>query len=315
MQFDVAAFGELVIDLVPVASPQGLVFDAKPGGAPGNVAAGVARLGLAAAMLSKVGDEALGAAVLEALAACGVDTRAVVRARGEKTPLAVVSVAADGERDFTLYRENCADATYAAHEVSLDVVRAARILHVGTLSLAAPTSAAAHRAAMRCALDTGNRISADPNFRPAFWRDRNAMRQAGLELAAAAHILKVSDEELAFLTGIAEIPAAVRSLWHSSLIAVAVTKGPAGADLFTEERRISVPGFTVRAVDTVGCGDAFTAAFLAGLLEAGPGEMGDSALETIGVRACAAGAIIAMSSGAMESMPTRTAIDTFLRSQ
>jgi fructokinase len=141
------------------------------------------------------------------------------------------------------------------------------------------------------------------------------MRQAGREVAAAAHIIKVSEEELAFLTGIAEIPAAVRSLWHSGLIAVAVTKGPGGADLFTAERRISVPGFAVRPVDTVGCGDAFMAAFLAGFLEAGPGEICDSALQTIGVQACAAGAIMAMSSGAMESMPTRTMIDTFLRSQ
>lgn len=315
MQFDVAAFGELVIDFVPVASAQGLFFAAKPGGAPGNVAAGVARLGLSAAMLSKVGDEALGAAVLEALAVCGVDTGAVIRARGEKTALAVVSVAADGERDFALYRENCADSNYAADEVALHVVRASRVLHVGTLPLAAPTSAAAQRAAMRSALRAGNRISADPNFRPAFWRDRAAMRQAGLEVVAAAHIVKLSEEELALLTGTADAQTAVRSLWHPGLIALAVTRGAAGADLFSEHDHVSIPGFQVHAVDTVGCGDAFMAAFLAGLLEAGTGDIGATALRGIGVRACAAGAIMAMSSGAMESMPTRAAIEAFLRSR
>src|SRR3712207_6006103 len=140
MRFDVAAMGELVVDLVPVAAPQGLVFAAKPGGAPGNVAAGAARLGVSAAMLSKVGGRPLGAALLEALASSGVDTSGVVQAPDRNTALAVVSVGADGEREFALYRENCADSTYAAEEVPLDIVRAARILHVGSLALAAPIS-------------------------------------------------------------------------------------------------------------------------------------------------------------------------------
>jgi fructokinase len=168
---------------------------------------------------------------------------------------------------------------------------------------------------MRCARDAGHWISADPNLRPAFWRDQDAMRSAGLEIVAAAQILKVSAEELAILTGIAGFEAAVRSLWHPGLIALAVTKGADGADLFTAQHHVAIAGFPVRAVDTVGCGDAFMAAFLAGMLQASPGEIDESALRTMGTQACAAGAIIAMSAGAMESMPTRAAIQEFLHSR
>ena len=138
-RFDVVALGELVIDLVPVSETGSRqLFAAKPGGAPGNVAAGIARLGLSAAMLSKVGPGSLGDLLIDTLAAAGVHTGAIARSTAETTALAVVSTGPDGERDFVLYREGCADASYAAEEVALDVVRASRLLHVGSLSLATP---------------------------------------------------------------------------------------------------------------------------------------------------------------------------------
>lgn len=96
MRFDVAALGELVIDMVPVAGAGGRLFAAKPGGAPGNVAAGVARLGLRAAMLSNVGPGHLGDLLITALAQAGVETRGIVRALVETTALAVVSTSPPG---------------------------------------------------------------------------------------------------------------------------------------------------------------------------------------------------------------------------
>jgi fructokinase len=125
-----------------------------------------------------------------------VDTGAVVCAADRNTALAVVTVAADGDRDFFFYRENCADADYGPEEVSLEVVRSSRFLHVGSLWLSAPRSAAAQRRAIEYARDAGIRISVDPNFRPAFWAEQAAMRDAGLEVLAAADVLKVSQDEL-----------------------------------------------------------------------------------------------------------------------
>jgi fructokinase len=304
----------LVIDLVPLPSPAGLHFDAKPGGAPGNVVAGIARLGLASAMLSKVGGEAFGTAVVQALRTAGVDTRALVRAAGQNTTLAVVTLTAEGDRDFFFYRENAADTTYQPDEVALDLVEQSRILHIGSLSLGTPVSASAQRRAVQAARDSGTLISADPNFRAAFWRDPDAMQVAGREVLAAANFAKLSTEELQGISGVADIVSAVRAVWHPDLIALAVTKGEEGADLFTAQDHVSVPGFQVQVVDTVGCGDAFMASFLAGFLEAGLKPVDRRTLEAIGLRACAAGAVMATVPGALESMPTRQDIDALLRS-
>ena len=108
--FDVVALGELVVDLVPALNADGQpCFIPKPGGAPGNVAVGVARLGGRAAMLSKVGDEAFGRLLVATLANNGVSTDGVLTTQEGNTSLAVVTVDADGERDFILYRKGCAD--------------------------------------------------------------------------------------------------------------------------------------------------------------------------------------------------------------
>lgn len=133
-----------------------------------------------------------------------------------------------------------------------------------------------------------------------------------METVRAAALVKSSQAELALLTGLAATAEAVRSLWHPAMIAFAVTEGAAGAHLFTERDAVSVSGFKVDAVDTVGCGDAFMAATLAGLLERDFAPLDRGALQAIGARSCAAGAIMATRSGALEVMPTRAEIDLFL---
>jgi len=313
MRFDVTAFGELVIDMVParVAGKERL-FVAKPGGAPGNVAAGVARLGLSAAMLSKVGPGHLGDLLIGTLAQAGVETRGIVRAAVETTALAIVSVDAEGERDFVLYRDGCADSSFAADEVALDVVRRSRVLHVGSLSLATPPSAAAQRLAIATAIEAGALVSADVNFRPAVWRDHEAMLATGRDAIASADIVKVSEEELHALAATHDTIAAARAIWHPRLKVLAVTRGSRGAELFTGRSYCQVPGFEVSVVDAVGCGDAFMAALLTGLLETDLTALDEGTLFEIGRFACAAGAVIAGVVGAMEHMPRREDIAPLL---
>ena len=313
IQFDVVAFGELVIDMIPAESKSGnLLFTARPGGAPGNVAAGVARLGLRAAMLSKVGPGSLGSLLIETLARAGVDTHGIARSQVDPTALAVVSVNSNGESDFMLYRDGCADSRYEPDDLALDIVRACRVLHVGSLSLASPLSAQAQRLAVRTARDAGALISADVNFRPAIWRNLDAMHATGREAIAGADIVKVNAEELSALTSATDTPTAVRSLWHGSLKIFAVTHGAGGAELFTAYGHVSVPGFPVKVADTVGCGDAFMAALLAGLLQTDPTTPSEDDLHAIGRAACAAGAVIARVVGAMEHMPRQQDIATFI---
>src|SRR6185437_6191899 len=143
-RIDVAALGELVVDLIPARAADGSACLApKPGGAPGNVAVGVARLGGHAAMLSKVGDDAFGRLLIETLTANGVGTEAVLTTQAGATSIAVVTVAPDGEREFLIYRKGSADSIYAAEDVAADVIRSARILHVGSLWLGEPICGAA----------------------------------------------------------------------------------------------------------------------------------------------------------------------------
>jgi fructokinase len=164
---------------------------------------------------------------------------------------------------------------------------------------------------MALAQAAGILISVDPNLRPLLWESREAMIAAAREVVAAANILKIGEDELQIITGIADADAALESVWHEGLRVVAVTRGAAGARVLTRDANVTVPGIAVKVVDTTGCGDSFMAAFLTGLLDS---EMDLSAgnLAAIGRFACAAGAITATAPGGMDAMPTRTALLSFM---
>ena len=311
--FDVVALGELVIDLVPAPNADGQPsFVPKPGGAPGNVAVGVARLGGRSAMLSKVGDEAFGRLLVATLTGYGVSTEGVLTTREGNTSLAVVTVAADGERDFILYRKGCADTTYSATEVATDIIRGSRILHVGSLLLAEPVSAAAQRRAVRTAREAGVLVSVDVNLRPSLWRDEQEMRAVALEASEEADILKVSKEELTIMTGVGDVEEGLARLWRPRRRLTAVTFGPRGALVATAERQAWAPGFAVSVVDTVGCGDAFTASLLTDLAASAADIESVTGLTALARRACAAGALAATAAGAMEGLPTAHRRDALL---
>ncbi|GAB0114331.1 carbohydrate kinase family protein [Acidisoma sp. C75] len=312
MGFEVVSLGELLIDMVPLpAEPGALNFAAKPGGAPGNSAVGLARLGRSVAMLSKVGNDAFGRLLTSTIAASGAATDHIVVSPTHLTGMAVVTLDAEGDRDFLFYRHDCADANYAPEDVPAGVIEAASILHVNSLVLASPVSAAAQRHALRLARQAGILISADPNLRPLLWQDRQEMIAAAREVIAAADILKIGEDELAIITGIAEPEAALASLWHPKLRVAAVTAGSRGGTIVTAEHRVPFAGIAVKVVDTTGCGDSFMAAFLAGLIESGM-DLAAPSLARLGRFASAAGAMTATAPGGMDAMPSRAALEAFL---
>lgn len=310
---DVVSIGELLIDLVPLPGTDGSMrFVAKPGGAPGNVAVGVARLGGRAAMLTKVGEEAFGRLLVQTLRDNGVCTDGIRTTSRRRTGLAVVTLTDEGDRDFFFYRDGCADSDLSPDELDQAILRSARVFHVGSLFLAQPTSASAQRRAVETARAEGIIVSADPNLRVHLWPDPAPMLAAGHEVIRAAHVVKVSDEELAMLTGTQDIEKGVRALWHPDLKVVAVTRGPQGVEMFTEGEHCAVGGFAVTTVDTIGCGDAFMAMLLTELAARDFRLEGKAALETVARHACAAGALTATRTGGMESLPDRAAIGQFL---
>ena len=314
MVWDVACLGDLVVDLVPHSVHEGQwLYAPHPGGAPGNVAVGLARLGRKALMLAKLGDEAFGHMIAATLVRQGVDTAGLSFTAAAKTRLSIVTLDDAGDRDFIFYGDSPADLLISADDILPAFVEDTAILHLGGLLMAGPQSSAAQEKAIGMARAFGRLISVDPNFRPSLWADHGAMLQAGRHLVAVAAIVKLSEEELLALSPGQSIESAARALWHDGLKLMAVTLGAAGAVMFTVDRTFTCGGFPVAAVDTTAAGDAFMAALLAGLLDIGMDLTAEDRLASILRSACAAGALAATGKGAMESLPTPEEIAHLLR--
>ena len=316
---DVICLGELLIDFVPTVTPTSLVdapaFKKAPGGAPANVAVGLARLGVSSAFMGKVGDDPFGHFLADTLAAAGVDVGTLRFTAQARTALAFVSLRADGEREFMFYRHPSADMLLTPDDIDEGVLQAAKALHFGSISLIGEPSRSATLHAIAIARAAGGLISCDPNLRLALWPDRAAAR-AGLLLAIGqAQLIKISDDELRFLTGSDDPSAARRELWHDGLELMVVTLGSAGSVYFTRDHEGVVVGFSVTAVDATGAGDGFVAGLLHGVI-ADRGVTGDPArLRDLCSFANAVGALTTTERGAIPALPTRDRVEALLARQ
>ncbi|MCS7255686.1 MAG: PfkB family carbohydrate kinase [Thermomicrobium sp.] len=312
--FDVVSCGELLIDFVALRRGVRLVdapaFRRAAGGAPANVAVGVVRLGRRAAFLGQVGDDDFGHYLAETLARAGVDVRGLRFSPDARTALAFVSLRADGERDFLFYRHPSADMLWRPEDVDRAVASATRIFHFGSISLIEEPARSATLVAMETAREHGARLSYDPNLRLALWPSPESARAGMLRGLEHAEIVKLSREELAFLTGSSD-PAAARQLWHERLQLLVVTLGAAGCAYLTPQEEGEVPGFTVPVVDTTGAGDGFVAGLLVGLLEQGL-DWSKRAVEQALRLANAVGALVCTRRGAIPALPTRRQVQRLL---
>jgi fructokinase len=312
----VLALGELLIDFVPeqrgVTLAEARTFLKAPGGAPANVAVGVARLGVSSGFIGKVGDDPFGHHLADVLREAGVDVSQVRFDAEARTALAFVSLTAEGERDFMFYRHPSADMRHRPDEIDDAVVRAASILHVGSISLIGESSALATRHAVRVAREAGTLVSYDPNLRLPLWPSAEAAAEGIRSLLPLVDVIKVSDEEVAFLTGSDDL-AAARELRPATCSLLLVTRGDAGVDYLLPDGEGSVPGFEVEIHDTTGAGDAFTAAVLAALARSPDLTRDRAALEATLRRANAFAALTITRPGAIPAMPSRERLEAFLR--
>ena len=311
--------GELLIDFVPTVTGTGLTdapaFIKAPGGAPGNVAVGLARLGVQSAFMGKVGDDAFGHFLADTLAEAGVDVGPLRFSSEARTALAFVSLRADGEREFMFYRHPSADMLFTPREVDMDAIGRAKLLHFGSISLIGEPSRSATLYAVDAARAAGGLVSYDPNLRLPLWPDADAARKGLLLGLSKAHIVKLSDDESEFLTGLSDLKAACQALWHEDLKLMVVTRGRAGCVYFTPNFTGMVESFTVEAVDATGAGDGFVAGLLQGLL-ADPTLIQDEArLRELCRFANAVGALATTERGAIPALPDRERVRDFLNSR
>ncbi|MFO1423362.1 MAG: PfkB family carbohydrate kinase [Candidatus Competibacteraceae bacterium] len=316
---DAICLGELLIDLVPTVTGAGLIdapaFVKAPGGAPSNVAVGLARLGVSSAFMGKVGDDAFGHFLADTLAEAGVDVSPLRFSTEARTALAFVSLRADGEREFMFYRHPSADMLFNPQEVDIQAIQRAKLLHFGSISLIGEPSRGATLHAVDAARAAGCLISYDPNLRLPLWPDANAARDGMLLGLGKAYVVKLSDDESEFLTGIGDPQTACRALWREELKLMVVTRGRAGCVYFTPEFSGEVASFAVEAVDATGAGDGFMAGLLQGLL-ADPGAFRDEArLRELCRFANAVGALTTLQRGAIPALPERERVWNFLGSR
>ena len=260
------SIGEALIDMIP--SRVGCSFDEVPafsprvGGAPANVCAAVARLGGRSALLSQLGDDPFGHKIARVLAGCGVELSHLEFTGKASTALAFVSLAENGERTFSFCRKPSADLLYAPEQIDPGWFSQAFALHFCSVSLVESPMREAHKAAIAAARQAGALVSFDPNLRFPLWPDREALYRTVWEFLPQADVLKVSDEELEFLTGTTDIEKALPKLFTGHVQLVVYTCGSAGAYAYTRTARGFAAVKPVKAVDTTGAGDGFIGSFL-----------------------------------------------------
>jgi fructokinase len=313
---DVVTLGELLIDFVPTVSGVTLLeapaFKKAAGGAPANVAAGLAKLGISCSFFGKVGDDAFGHFLQQTLDDVGVDTSSLVFSTQARTALAFVSLTAEGEREFMFYRHPSADMLYSPEEVAYEHLKTAKIFHFGSISLISEPSRSATLAALATARENGIFVSYDPNLRLALWPDAAAAKSGMMSVWDNADIIKVSGDELEFLTGLSEIEQAVKALWTDNLRLMVVTLGKTGCAYFTAKFHGEVAGFQVTPVDTTGAGDGFVAGLLKGLLTYPQAWHDEAQLRKACRLANAVGALTTTARGAIPALPTLEQVNSFL---
>lgn len=314
-QLDVLALGELLIDMV--AEDTGDLIDATSfhkaaGGAPANVAVGIVRLGYKAGFIGCVGDDPFGRFLRQTLEREDVDTDGLFTTKQAPTTLALVSRAASGERDFQFYRSPGADTLLDTSMIGDDLLQRAKILHVGSLSLTHEPARSATLHAIARAQELGLMISVDPNLRAPLWDgDLERAHREISSLIAHANILKISEEELAFITGASAISTGIAHLWHDDLHLVIVTMGNEGCWFRSRNDEGRIEGFVVKAIDTTGAGDSFVAGVLSMLLDLRVDitNPDPAALRQALRLANAAGALTTTGIGAIPALPSKEAVE------
>jgi fructokinase len=318
---DIVCLGELLVDMFPAELGRRLVevsaFRPKPGGAPANVAVAATRLGAQSAFIGKVGDEAFGHHLAEILRQEGVDVRGMRYDKEARTGMAFIAKPDENTAEFVFYRNPGADMRLRAEELDRDLLQESRAFHFGSLSLEQEPSRSATLQAARIAHEAGALISFDVNYRPTLWSSPDEAYEQVMATIPHVDLLKVNEVELALLAGSEDLDTATKTLLELGPDLCVVTLGPDGSYFRVNEGSKSVPPFTVRTVDAVGCGDAFVAGMLCQLVIDADwrAQLTVARMREILRYANAVGALTALKQGVIPSLPTAAMVEEFVNQQ
>ncbi|KAG8390281.1 hypothetical protein BUALT_Bualt01G0067300 [Buddleja alternifolia] len=315
----VVCFGEMLIDFVPTVSGVSLAeapsFKKAPGGAPANVSVCIAKLGGSAAFIGKVGEDEFGRMLADILKENKVDNSGVRFDHQARTALAFVTLRSDGEREFVFFRNPSADMLLRESELDVNLVKKASIFHYGSISLIEEPCRSTHLAAMDIAKKSGSLLSYDPNLRLPLWPSEDAARKEIMAIWDQADIIKISEDEISFLTE-GDDPnddnVVLKKLFHPNLRLLLVSEGKAGCRYYTKQFKGRVSGVKVKPVDTTGAGDAFMGAVLYCLASDVNLIEDEKRLREALFFANACGALTVTQNGAIPALPTKEAVQEIM---
>ncbi|CAL0328482.1 unnamed protein product [Lupinus luteus] len=264
----VVCFGEMMMNLVPtvegVSLAEALAYKKSPTGATANVAVGISRLGCSTAFIGKVGKDEFGYMLSDILKQNGVDNSGLLFDENARTGLTFYQLKSDGEHEFMFYRNPSADMLLRPAEIDIKLIK--KVIEIDMkndciIVIHCQTATAA----MNVAKMSGSILSYAPNIALPLWPSPEAARESIMGIWNYADIIKVSEEEIRFLTQ-GDDPyddkVIMKKLYHCNLKLLLVTEGAHGCRFYTKDFKGKVSGFEVEAVDTTGAGDSFTSGFL-----------------------------------------------------
>jgi fructokinase len=315
----VLCLGEVLYDLL--ADQPGLPLEAVeswtpyPGGAPANVACGLAKLGTPTGFIGCVGRDRQGEALVQVLQDAGVDSTGIQRHPNAPTRRVYVVRSQANDRSFAGFGDRAttefADAHLQASQLPVPLFEQAEYLVLGTLEMAYLESRGAIARALQLADEAFVKIVLDVNWRPVFWTHPDSAPALIHDLIARADFLKLSEEEAEWLFSTTDPGVIAHRI--GSVEGVIVTAGEKGCAYFLGGNQGSIPGFKVEVEDTTGAGDSFVAGFLHQLCQHEVKDLDDPTVAwTIARYASAMGALTTTRAGAIAAQPTAAEVEAFL---
>ena len=306
-KYDVLALGELLIDFTEngISGQGNTIFEANPGGAPCNVLAMLNKLGHKTAFMGKVGVDIFGNKLKAVLDEVGIDTSALVMDADVRTTLAFVQTFADGDRDFSFYRNPGADMMLKEEELKTDMFSACEIFHFGTLSMTHDEVRRATKKAIALAKENGALISFDPNLRPPLWSSLDLAKEQVAYGLGQCDVLKISDNEIQWFTGKEDYDegiAVLQETYHIPLILLSL--GREGSRAYYKGLRVEkAPYLQENTIETTGAGDTFGGSCLHFVLKYGLDNLDEEKLLEMLSFANGAASLITTRKGALKVMP------------
>ncbi|WP_058485019.1 carbohydrate kinase family protein [Defluviitalea phaphyphila] len=315
-EFDVIALGELLFDFTSAGkSNQGNeIFEACPGGAPCNVLSILCKLGKKTAFIGKIGNDQFGASLRKLLNELKIDTSYLLTDPKVNTTLAFVHTGLNGERDFSFYRNPGADMMLDEKDIDVKFLKKAKIFHFGTLSMTHDNVRKATKKAVMATKENNLLISFDPNLRPMLWE---SLEKAKEQMEYGCHIcdiLKISDNEIQFLTGKEDLDEGIKFIKEKyNIPLILLTMGSKGSRAYYKDIRIECEAVPCKAIETTGAGDTFCGCVLNFILEHDFYNLTKEQISNMLKFANAAAAIVTTRKGAIKSMPEKEEILQFYK--